>query len=262
MNEASVGHQCPECVTEGRKTQRQARTAFGGSTTGAHGYVTTTLITCNVVVFLLSILTSKDLGRAFANGDTPLAGDLAVWGQGSLHGVLVPAGVATGEYYRLFTAMFMHFGIIHLASNMILLWWIGRPLEKELGPGRFLAVYIVCGLGGNVAAYLFSPGSLSAGASTAIYGLLAVYFFVLRRLNRDISVIMPLILINLFITFRNASEISVAGHLGGLATGIVIGLALAYAPRERRTLVQFATMGGVAVLLVILTLVQTASING
>ena len=68
MREASVGHQCPECVAEGRRTQRQTRTAFGGSTVGRQGYVTIALIVINVLMLLLSLASAKNPGNAAAGG--------------------------------------------------------------------------------------------------------------------------------------------------------------------------------------------------
>src|SRR5437762_1828317 len=125
MREAAVGHQCPECVAEGRRTQRQPRTAFGASAIGQRGYVTITLIAVNVLVLLASVASAKSTSAALAGGsmgglfggDTPLLAKLGVIGQVDIGGVTKPYGVANGEYYRLFTAMFMHFGLIHLLLN-------------------------------------------------------------------------------------------------------------------------------------------------
>jgi membrane associated rhomboid family serine protease len=275
MRAASVGHQCPECVAEGRKTQRPVRTAFGGSTLGAHGYVTIGLIVVNCAMLLVSLLSSKSPGHALGGGglggllggDTPLMNKLAVYGEdlfqnrqtGQVFGQ--PAGVADGEYYRLFTAMFMHYGLLHLATNMWALWILGRPLEAMFGPIRFLAIYLVCGLGGSVASYIFAPHALSAGASTAIFGLFAVFFFVLRKLERSVAPLIPVLVINLVITF-GVPGISIAGHLGGLITGAIVGAGIAYAPRARRSQVQAAVLGGVVILLGLATAVQTSMLNG
>jgi membrane associated rhomboid family serine protease len=137
--------------------------------------------------------------------------------------------------------MFIHYGIIHLLLNMYALWVLGRSLEAVLGPTRFLALYLISGLGGNVACYLFSPNTFSAGASTAIYGLFAAYFVVLRRLGRNASSVIPIIVINVVLTFT-IPGISIAGHLGGLVAGGIASAGLAYAPRENRTLIQTAVL--------------------
>jgi membrane associated rhomboid family serine protease len=274
MREAAVGHQCPECVAEGRRTQRPVRTAFGGSTAGAHGYVTFSLIAINCVVMLLSILSTKSPGSAVGGGglggllggSTPLSEHLAVFGRsGFTNGnggpiFYQPDGVASGEYYRLFTAMFVHYGVLHLAANMWALWVLGRPLEAMFGPIRFLAVYLVCGLGGNVACYLFSPNSHSAGASTAIFGLFAVLFFVFRKLNISVAQLVPLLIINLVITF-SVPGISRAGHIGGLITGAIVGAAFAYAPQARRTHIQAAVIVVMCLLFAGIAFWQTGQLN-
>jgi membrane associated rhomboid family serine protease len=162
-------------------------------------------------------------------------------------------GIDDGGWHRLITAMFIHYGVLHLLMNMWALWVLGRQLEAALGRARFLSLYLLAGIGGNVAAYLFSPDSLSAGASTAIFGLFAAYAVVVRRLGGSLSSVLPILAINLFITFT-VPGISIAGHLGGLVTGAVVAAGLAYAPRNSRTQVQVAAMGGVLALLVFLTL--------
>jgi membrane associated rhomboid family serine protease len=269
MREAAVGHQCPECVAEGRRTQRQKRTAFGASHIGQAGYATITLIVINAVMLIASALSSKTGGSALfggglgglLGGNTPLLTKLAVIGQcQTSDGQLVPCGVSDGEFYRLFTAMFMHYGVIHLLFNMWALWVLGRTLEAMFGPARFLAIYLVCGLGGDIAAYLFQPQGLTAGASGAIFGLFAVLFVALRRLRLSTSTVLPVIVINLIFTI-SVPGISISGHLGGLVTGALVGAGVAYAPRANRTAIQVAVIAGAVVLLGALTLWQTVRLT-
>ncbi|WP_433536217.1 rhomboid family intramembrane serine protease [Micromonospora sp. CA-249363] len=256
MREASVGHQCPECVNEGRRSVRPARTAFGGGAAGRHGYVTKALIALNVLFFLLSIASARS-GTALVGGSglgglmgsgTPLTDwgsviGLAVLPDGTL------GGVAEGQWYRLVTAMFLHYGVIHLLLNMWALWILGRSLEVNLGPLRFGALYLIAGLGGNVAAYLFSAqNAATAGASTAVFGLFAALIIVGRKLGRDVSQVLPILVINLVFTLT-VPGISIPGHLGGLVVGGAMAAVLAYAPRERRSLVQVV---GTAIILLIL----------
>ncbi|MEU8259803.1 rhomboid family intramembrane serine protease [Micromonospora sp. NPDC048999] len=261
MREASVGHQCPECVNEGRRSVRPARTAFGGGVAGREGYVTKTLIALNVLVMLLSLASAPNAGAVLFKGSTPLTDwgsviGLARFADGTI------GGVADGQWYRLVTAMFLHYGVVHLLLNMWGLWVLGRALEAVLGPLRFLALYLIAGLGGNVAVYLFSaPNQPSAGASTAIFGLFAAIFVIMRRLGRDTSAIVPILVINLIFTFT-VPNISVAGHLGGLVTGALIALVLAYAPRLRRNLFQAAGGAILLVALLGLVLVRTAMLTG
>ncbi|MEV0153548.1 rhomboid family intramembrane serine protease [Micromonospora sp. NPDC050686] len=269
MREASVGHQCPECVAEGRRSVRPARTAFGGGETGRHGYVSKVLIALNVAVMLLSIASDRGGDAAIGGsgfggllgGSTPLTNWGAVLGLAMFPDGTV-GGVANGEWYRLVTAMFLHYGVPHLLLNMWGLWVLGRTLEAALGPLRFLALYLIAGLGGNVAVYLFSPPNQpSAGASTAIFGLFAAIFVIMRRLGRDTSAIVPILVINLIFTFT-VPNISVAGHLGGLVVGGLMALVLAYAPRGRRTL--FQAVGGAIILVALIgaVLVRTAMLTG
>jgi membrane associated rhomboid family serine protease len=261
MRTAAVGFQCPECVAEGRRTVPRARTAFGGSQAGQHGYVTIGLIGTNVLVALVSIAMAGAgaLSGGLIGGVTPLDVYGAVIGLASYHGQLI--GVATGEYWRLFTAMFLHFGFLHLAVNMWALWILGRHLERALGPARYLALYLIAGLGGSVAAYLVSPNTFTAGASGAIFGLFAALFVVNRKLGLDNSGVIGLILINLSLGLF-IPNISMAGHVGGLITGGLVALGFAYAPRAQRTQVQVATVVAVVVLLLVLTVTGTNMLVG
>jgi membrane associated rhomboid family serine protease len=199
--------------------------------------------------FLGAVLgrTQTIMGDRYAIGSFPQFGD-------------VYTGIADGAYYRLFTAMFIHYGILHLALNMWALWVLGRNLEAVLGPLRFLALYLLAGLGGNVACYLVSPDAFSAGASTAVFGLFAAFFVILRKLGRDTSAVIGILVVNLVLTFAVPS-ISIAGHLGGLVVGGLVGAVLAYAPRTRRTLVQAVGSAAVLAVLVVATLLQTAALS-
>ena len=272
MNDAAVGHQCPECVAEGRRSQRTVRTTFGGSLAGVKGYVTITLMALNVLMLLLSVASAGGGQGMFGGGFGGLLGGgtpLTEWGavkgldvfqyQDTGERFTVPAGVADGEYYRLLTSMFLQYGPLHLLMNMWALWILGRTLEGVLGPVRFLALYVVSGLGGSVAAYLFTPAASTAGASGAIFGLFAALFVVMRRLGRDTSSVLPILVINIAISF--APGISLAGHLGGLITGAIVAGALAYAPRKTRNLVVGVTVGGLVLFMATLVVIQTIALR-
>jgi len=264
MNEAAVGHQCPECVAEGRRSQRPARTAFGGSRVGRAAYATRTLIGINVLVMIVSAILGGPRAIAGGGGWFGLLGDqtpLTRWGEvlgyapyvlgGEVH------GIAAGEWWRLGTAMFLHYGVLHLLLNMSLLWQLGRYLEEKLGPIRFLALYLLAGLGGNVAAYLLTaPNQPAAGASTSVFGLVIAVFVVNRRLRLDTSALVPLLVINVLFTF-SVPNISAAGHMGGLAVGALVALVLAYAPQSRRTLFQAAGCAVIFVVLLVAAVVRT-----
>ena len=265
MNEASVGHQCPECVAEGRRTTRPALTAFGGTGVGRAGYVTKVLIAVNVLVMVLSVATGgvNSLAGGGLGGLLGSSTPLTDWGSVLGYATYGPLGeqalhgIAAGEWYRLVTAMFLHYGILHLALNMYALWIMGRNLEAALGPLRFAGLYLLAGLGGNVAAYLLTAQNVaSAGASTAVFGLFAAIFVILRRLGQSTAQILPIIIINIVFTLTVPS-ISVAGHLGGLVTGGVVAVALAYAPRAHRNLVQAAGCAAVFLILMVFAVVRT-----
>jgi membrane associated rhomboid family serine protease len=239
MNDAVVGHHCPECVKEGRRSQRPARTAFGGSRAGQLGYVTTSIIVINSLVMVASAIVGGPraiLGAgtwSLFGSPTPLTEWGAVlgyaWYDEAIH------GVAEGEWYRLVTAMFLHYGVVHLLLNMMLVAQVGRYLEVQLGPLRFAVLYLLAGFGGNVAAYAFQPGNqMSAGASTATFGLIIAVIVVNRRLVRDSGPMMSTLIMNLIFTFT-VPGISIAGHVGGLVTGGLVTAALVYPKLPQRS---------------------------
>ncbi len=137
--------------------------------------------------------------------------------------------VLNGEYYRLLTGMFLHANIIHLLFNMYALYIIGSQLEGFLGRYKYLAVYLLSGLGGSVLSIFFT-NSFSVGASGAIFGLLGslLYFGYHYRVYLETVVksqIIPLILINLFIGF-SIPDIDNSAHIGGLIGGILSTMAV------------------------------------
>jgi membrane associated rhomboid family serine protease len=268
MNEASVGFQCPECVSEGRRTVRARRTLFGGSMAGFHAPVTITLIVINVLVELASLISkpSAAFGSGFyglLGGGTPVTNDLALIGGAEYRGpgvhFVVPYGVSDGEYYRLFTAMFVHFGPTHLLLNVWGLWVIGRLVESELGPLRYAVLYLTAGLGSSVAAYLFTPGAFTAGASGALFGVFAALFVIFRRRRLDTSALLPLLVVNIVFSF--APGISLVGHVGGFIVGGVIAVVMAYTPRPRRALATSGAVAGLLILFAILVVAQTHAIT-
>lgn len=245
MHDAAVGHHCPDCVAEARRAQRGPRTAFGGTLAGQQRQVTKTLIGINVAVAVLAVIVggTQAVGGGgwggLLGGATQLHRSGAMWGYGVSY---------FGEWYRLFTSMFLHFGLFHLLLNMWALWVVGGVLEPLLGRARFLALYLISGLGGSVAVYLFDPSRLTAGASGAVFGLFAAFYILLRKLRRDTSLITGILVINLIITFL-VDGISIAGHLGGMITGGLVALGLAYAPREQRTPIQIVALTAIVVVL-------------
>jgi len=250
MRPASVGFQCPECVTEGAKTVRQGRTVFGGRISGDTSRVSLTIVALNVAVFVLGLLGQRSFALEFGN----LPGPVLIEGE--------PAGVANGQYYRLATAAFLHAGAFHLAFNMFALAQLGPTLESALGRVRFLALYVLSALGGSTLSYLVSgQGTLGVGASGAIFGLFGAYYIVVRRLGGETRSILTLLVINLVITFA-VPIIDWRAHVGGLITGSVVAAALAHAPRgDRRATFQTAACVGVALLIVAAVVLRTAALT-
>ncbi len=125
-----------------------------------------------------------------------------------------------GDWYRLVTAGFLHFGVIHLAFNMYLLYMLGQMLEPSLGRVRFLLVYFAALLGGSAGSLLLDGGGFAGGASGAVFGLMALAFvgYYLHGANPLNTSIGTLLMLNLFITFAFPG-ISVGGHLGGAVAG-------------------------------------------
>ena len=231
MHDAAVGHQCADCVRGGARSSRVARTHFGGvARPSGKSVVTYGLIAVNVAMFILQTVAGNVEAR------------LALW----------PPAVADGDLYRLLTSAFLHYGVMHLLFNMWALYVVGPPLESQLGRLRFGALYALSALGGSVVVYLVSPlNSATAGASAAVFGLFAATFVVGKRLNLDVRWVVGLIAINIVITFVVPS-ISWQGHIGGLVTGAVVAAAYAYAPRERRNLIQAGATGALVALFAVL----------
>jgi membrane associated rhomboid family serine protease len=254
MRPAAVGFQCPQCVSEGSRSVREARTVFGGRVSGDTSAVAIALVVANVAVFLLGLLLGQgSLRAAFGN----VAGPVLI----ELGGEVV--GVAIGEYYRLVTAAFLHAGVLHLLLNMFALATLGPPLEAALGRVRFAALYLLSALGGSVTAFLLAPAvTLSVGASGAIFGLFGAYYVVMRRMGGPTGSILGLLAVNLVITFL-LPFIDWRAHLGGLVTGTVVAAALAYLPRSpRRGLLQALACAAVAGLLVVLAVLRRGALGG
>lgn len=134
----------------------------------------------------------------------------------------------SGEYYRLFTCMFLHIGIWHLVCNMYSLYIIGKQIENLYGKGKYLIIYIVSGLCGSILSLAFAHNTISAGASGAIFGLLGalLYFGYYYRTYLGATIrssIIPVIMLNLLIGFL-IPGISNSAHIGGLIGGVLTAM--------------------------------------
>jgi membrane associated rhomboid family serine protease len=224
MTPAPVGLRCPEHSGKPQGIQRvvqptqRAVTGIGSRRPNA---VTMALIGINIAVYLAELAaggTTSGTGNWIYNH-----GALVV--NGTLNGQ--PVGVAHGEWWRMLTAAFLHYGIFHLAVNMYSLYFAGSLLEQLIGRWRFALLYLASGVAGSAGAILWSPNAITVGASGAIFGILGGLFVLERRGNISTGgQIAGLIVLNLIITFTLSSVISVGGHIGGLIAGVALMLLL------------------------------------
>lgn len=158
------------------------------------------------------------------------------------HGAMyAPDIVNNGKYYELFTSMFLHFGFQHLMSNMISLGVMGYQLEDAVGKMRYLLIYLVSGIGGNLLSLAVDMHSgsyaVSAGASGAIFGIVgALLYITIRNYGRVGSVsesgILFMIVVTLYYGFSNTGVDNFA-HIGGLLTGFLMAVILYHKPGEK-----------------------------
>jgi membrane associated rhomboid family serine protease len=209
---APVGIRCPDHSGQPQGAARVTQSVRRASFEGTGAIVTKVLIALNVGIYLLELA---------AGGNVNGTGNRIY-----LEGVLFGPFVAAGDWWRLFTSMFLHYGPIHLAFNMLALWWFGSAVEGVLGRGRYLLLYIVSGLAGSAGALLFSPESPTVGASGALFGILGAAL-VLERQRTYVfgGGALGIIALNLVFTFA-IPGISIGGHLGGLVGGALGMLAL------------------------------------
>lgn len=249
MVSASVGFQCPECVRDGNRVVRQPRTVAGGRQHSRQGVVTVVLIAICVVMFGLQ----KIIGAAFTDRMDLQAMAPRIDSLPSSTDI----GVVYGDWYRLVSSVFVHANVAHLATNMISLWFIGVPVEARLGRTRYALTFLTCGIAGSAASYLsLGEYGSSLGASGAIFGLLGVLAVLAFREKLDLQPIITVIILNLVFSFT-VGGISWEAHVGGLVCGLILGVALAYAPHARAVVAWFRnpqivlpTAVGVALLIV------------
>ncbi len=248
---ASVGVHCPECVRAGNRSMPTVRTAFGGVVPRGDGaIVTKVIIGLCVAMFLVQEL-----------GDLRLVERLGMVGFAFTRSGEV-LGIADGEYYRLLTPVLLHGGIFHLFVNMLSLWFLGPFLEQALGRARFIALFVVGAIGGSALSFaLGAPNIPSVGASGAVFALVGALIPIYKRMRLNLSPILIMIALNGFIGFSYPG-IDWRAHLGGLVTGGLLGLAFAYAPRERRTAVHVGTAVALLGLVAIVVVVRSAALTG
>ena len=171
--------------------------------------VVSTFIAINLIFYVLTIL--PGVGVLVLN-----------------YGIQVNFLIQNGEWWRIFSAMFLHAGFLHVLFNMFSLYIFGPELEKIAGKARFITIYLLSGIVGNMATYLLNDSSYgSLGASGAIFGIFgafgALVYYTRRTMPMLRKLILPIIVISVIMTFIQPN-VNVYAHLGGLVTGFILGL--------------------------------------
>ena len=188
--------------------------------------VNLTIVAVNLVVFLfLSLQGDTTDGRFMLE-----------------HGAAYAPYIMRGEYYRLFTSMFLHFGLTHLLYNMVCLLSLGDLLEKIVGPVRYLAIYLLGGMAGSLLSLLRGLHSVfipvCAGASGAIFAVIGALLSIVLRLRNEQSRAMSkrLALMAVLMIAQGFMENGTdnAAHIGGFIGGLVLGFILWRRPRRAR----------------------------
>jgi membrane associated rhomboid family serine protease len=222
MTPTRVGMRCPECA--GQKTKVMTMRTMSNQGWAA----TQALIAINVLIFL----TEGTSAYTFSSNPVgvlswPLAhGFLAAPFVGPIH-----------QYYRLLTSGFLHWDILHVGSNMLVLYFVGRMLEPAIGRVRFVSIYFVGLFAGSLGALVADPNVATVGASGAVFGLLGAAYIELRKRGIDPwqAGIGGTIVLNLVLTFSIAG-ISIGAHIGGLIGGGLAAGVWHFADRQRRPL--------------------------
>jgi membrane associated rhomboid family serine protease len=238
MNPASVGFQCPRCVGAGRAGVREPRTRFGARMTPGGGVATKGVMVALAVVYVTNLV---------------LRGGVLSWL------IMWNPPVAAGELWRLLTSGLVSGGLLGLAMNLLVLWLAGRAIESEVGPARFLAIYLAATLGGSTLFYLLGPANgATLGAASAVVGLLAANAIGKRRsgedVRGDVGLFVILVLYSLVVGFASFGWLTM---IGGILVGALAGAVLAYAPRGNRTPAQVVGLLAVVLLCLVAVVLKT-----
>ncbi|WP_439689634.1 rhomboid family intramembrane serine protease [Curtobacterium sp. SP.BCp] len=184
-----------------------------------------------------------------------VAVSVAVWlldqvtGRALTSAMLYFAPVADTQPWRIVTGLFVHSSIFHILFNMWALWIFGRMLENILGTWRFLALFFLSGLGGDLAVTLLSPSSPVVGASGAIFGLFAAFFVIQRSLGYNAVQLLVIMGLNLIVGFLPGTNISWQAHIGGIVLGFITGFVFSKTRNIRQRGLQTALLVTEAVVL-------------
>jgi rhomboid protease GluP len=251
MTTAPVGYQCPICTGRAREgtfgaASYRTRTTVSRQVdrvpfmkTIRRAGITQLLIGANVAVFIAMLTTGR-----FEASDVLLR-----------FGALPPI-LPRDQWWRLFTAMFVHVGMFHLLFNMWALAIFGPSIEQRYGRARFLALYLAAGLLGSAASLAFTAGGVRAGASGGVFGILGAWigFFVRHRSARGASdqlrSLFFLVAINLFIGVSFRGRIDNFAHLGGLAGGFIVASVLEQSGKLRGSARELLGLAGYAAVVI------------
>lgn len=234
---AAVGVHCPECVREQRaqfQSNRRASGAPSSLTVARRRFAmvdqkaTVVIIAVSVVIWLVNLLSGGLVNQWLAYW-TPLVGT---------------------QPWRLVTGLFVHSSFLHIAFNMLAVFIFGRMLENLLGTWRFLALYFLAGLGGDLAVSLLTPGTPVVGASGAIFGLFAAFFVIQRSLGNNAVQLLVIMGLNLLLGFLPGANISWQAHVGGIVLGFVTGFVFSKTRNIRQRRLQIGLLVAEAVVLV------------
>ncbi len=233
---APVGVVCPECMRAQQQAaspaQRQAERRWSARpvrVSDGRPLVTYGIIVATAAVYLLQMIPGfGDLVEAWLRFDVRY-----FW-----------------QPWRVLTVLLVHGSLLHLGLNMLALWMIGRILEPLVGRWRFLVLYLLSGLGGSAAMAALAFGTPAVGASGAIFGLFGALLVIGRHIGADVAQIALVIGINLVIGFIPGFNVAWQAHVGGLATGALVGVILTRTrARSQRTL-QIVLLSALALALV------------
>ncbi len=267
MMPAPVGYHCPACVAEARKEFRKGPGRRIAVADAKATSVTALLLAAIVGMYVVEVAMGG-AGSFFAG---PPLGTLVKLG-GAVAVAPSPTGlvgIAEGQYWRLFTSMFLHGGLIHLAFNCYALWIFGRIMEEEFGRIRYSLLYVITGLFAGAASYAFGDvGVVGVGASGAIFGIFGAFVaFNWRRRHTPLAaarlrMALWLIVINAVFGLGSGGAIDWRAHAGGFVAGLVAGFAAEGFGRMRDERLSFA-IGCVALVVatVVMALWRTAQLH-
>ena len=231
--QATVGSHCVECAKAARPDVR-TRARFWSARQPL--LVTMVIIGLNLAVFVYCVaLDPKALmSSSVTKGQAQLGLNANLIKYGGVFRLSdADYVVGDGQWYRIITSGFLHFGLIHLALNMYLLYLLGQMLEPGIGRVRFGLIYMASLIGGSAGALLLQPDGLHGGASGAVFGLMGAMFVGYRQrgVNPLTTGIGTTLLLNLFLTFT-IPGISIGGHIGGVVAGALCAT-IVLAPSHR-----------------------------